>query len=201
MPHQLRVPGPADLPGIYRVCLLTGYPGEDVDDGRNPDLLGHVYCGAYVVADPELCRVAVDPHGVSGYLLATADTAAFEEWAERSWWPLLREQYPLRSAGHAAGHPVDDELVRLLHQPERSPRELLDDHPAHLHIDLLDRVRGTGAGRVLVDELCERLDRRGVRGVHLGVGSDNANAIGFYGHLGFTEAARNPGTTWMVRGW
>ena len=30
----------ADLPGIYRVCLVAGYPGEDVDDGRNPDLLG-----------------------------------------------------------------------------------------------------------------------------------------------------------------
>ncbi len=39
----------------------------------------------------------------------------------------------------------------------------------------------------------------GVAGVHLGVGDDNTHAIGFYRHLGFTDAARTPGTLWMAR--
>ena len=95
----------ADLPGIYRVCLVAGFPGEDVDDGRNPDLLGHVYAGPYAVADPELCAVAVDPLGVSGYVLATDDAAAdmariadfyADKTAAR---PALAGPVRLRSAG------------------------------------------------------------------------------------------------------
>ena len=187
----------ADLPGIYRVCLVAGYPGEDVDDGRNPDLLGHVYAGPYVVADPSLCAAVADPHGVAGYVLATADTIAFDAWAEEHWWPTLRAQYPLGSSPL----PLDAEVIGLLHTPPTSPRELLADHPAQLHIDLLDRARGTGTGRTLIEDLCARLDVRGVRGVHLGVGRDNTHAIGFYGHLGFTDAVLTDDTAWMVRRW
>ncbi|MFN8196666.1 MAG: GNAT family N-acetyltransferase [Nocardioidaceae bacterium] len=178
----------ADLPGIYRVCLVAGFPGEDVDDGRNPDLLGHVYAGPYAVADPELCAVAVDPLGVSGYVLATDDAAAFEAWERAAWWPSLRAQYPLAEPYS----PADAGLVALLHDPPTSPPELLDRHPAQLHIDLLERTRGTGLGRVLIEGLCARLDSRGVTGVHLGVGTDNTHAIGFYAHLGFTTARVDP---------
>ena len=93
----------ADLPGIYRVCLATGHPeGEEGDCDRDPDLLGHVYAGPYVVADASLCSVVADAAGVAGYVLSTADTAAFEAWAERHWWPQLRERYPLGSAVHPA---------------------------------------------------------------------------------------------------
>ncbi|MGB0101031.1 MAG: GNAT family N-acetyltransferase [Nocardioides sp.] len=196
-PRLLRPPVAADLPGLYRVCLETGHPGEDLADGRNPELLGHVYAGPYAVADPALCTAVVDPLGVAGYLLATADTAAFEAWTERSWWPALREQYPVGGSEH----PSDAATIALLHAPPTSPVELLDSHPAHLHIDLLDRVQGTGLGRTLVDDLCARLAERRVRGVHLGVSTDNAHAIGFYAHLGFTEALRTPDTAWMVRSW
>ena len=187
----------ADLPGIYRVCLVAGYPDEDIGDGRNPDLLGHVYAGPYVVADASLCAVVVDPLGVAGYLLATADARAFEAWAEEHWWPTLRAQYPAGSSSLA----LDAEVIGLLHTPPTSPTELLAEHPAQLHIDLLDRARGTGAGRTLIDDLCARLDARGVRGVHLGVGRDNTHAIGFYRHLGFTDAVLTDDTAWMVRGW
>lgn len=191
----LRPATSADLPGIYRVCLIAGYPDENLADGRNPDLLGHIFAGPYVAADAELCAVAADARGVAGYVLGTADTEAFQAWAEVAWWPTLRDQYPRGSAEH----PVDAGLVGLLHRPPLSPPSLLAGFPAHLHIDLLERTRGTGLGRLLIEGLVSRLQARRVPGVHLGVGRDNAHAIGFYRHLGFAAAVDDGETVWMTR--
>ncbi|MFN8191836.1 MAG: GNAT family N-acetyltransferase [Nocardioidaceae bacterium] len=185
----------ADLPGVYRVCFTEGFPGEDRDDGRNPDLLGHVYAGPYVVADPDLCAVVVDVEGVAGYVLGTPDAVAFAAWQEHAWWPPLREQYPLG----ACAHPADAEVVALLHAPEVVPPGVYAGHPAQLHIDLLERIRGTGLGRVLIAGLLGRLHARGVPGVHLPVAPDNTHAIGFYRHLGFVDALAQPDTLWMTR--
>lgn len=197
----------ADLPGLYRVCQLTGVSATEAADGRNPDLLGHVYAGPYAaaelapgregLAELRLSRAVVDAEGVCGYLLATPDTRDFEAWAERAWWPMLREQYPLAAATGA--HPGDRELIRTLHQPPRSPDAVADAFPAHLHIDLLDRARGIGLGGTLIRDLVARLGASGIPGVHLGVGADNTNAIGFYHHLGFQEVARSPDVVWMAR--
>lgn len=189
----IRRAGLHDLPGIYRVCLETGEPPA-ASSGRNPDLLGHLYAGPYVASQPDLARVIADSEGIAGYFFGCADTAVFESWCEEHWWPALREQYPLGS-----GAPEDAGYIRQLHEPQHPPRELLDGYPAHLHIDLLDRARGKGFGRVLVDELCAELRTRGVPGVHLGVGSDNANAIAFYEHLGFGTASDDGDTRWMSR--
>ena len=81
----------------------------------------------------------------------------------------------------------------VLPDPERTPTDLVTEYPAHLHIDLLERARGQGLGRVLTDRLFADLRREGIRGIHLGVDPDNANGIGFYEHLGFREVGREPG--------
>lgn len=82
-----------DLPGTYRVCLMTGDSGRDGTAlFRNPDLLGHVYVGPCVVGQPDLALVVADAGGVAGYCLAASDSRAFEAWAEAEWWPPLREE-------------------------------------------------------------------------------------------------------------
>ena len=87
----------ADLPGAYRVCLLTGDEGADASGlYANPDLLGHVYVGPYVVGEPGHALVVADRDGVAGYCLAARDTDAFAAWAEREWWPPLRRWFPER---------------------------------------------------------------------------------------------------------
>lgn len=197
-----------DLPGAYRVCLLAGDAGRDASAlYRDPDLLGHVYVGPYLTIGTGTQRVVVDEEGVAGYLLSTDDTLLFEAWAETAWWPTLRERYPRsddgsgdaasRDAGPPGAAPRDAQLIALVHAPERTPAALARTYPGHLHIDLLERVRGLGLGRTLIDELLEDLRRRGVRGVHLRVDEANANAIGFYAHLGFREVGREPGTLLM----
>jgi ribosomal protein S18 acetylase RimI-like enzyme len=184
-----------DLPGAYRVCLLTGDAGRDSSAiYRDPDLIGHVYVGPYLAQGSGTQLVVVDDAGVCGYLLSADDTVAFEAWAEREWWPLLRTRYPLIDDGSR-----DAELARVIHAPEPTPAVLTDAYPAHLHIDLLERARGRGLGRDLVVRLLIDLRVRQIRGVHLNVDERNANAIAFYEHLGFREVAREPGGLVMAR--
>jgi len=178
-----------DLPGAYRACLLAGDAGKDASAlYRDPDLLGHVYVGPYLVQGRGTQLVVVDEAGVAGYLLSADDTLTFEAWAEATWWPPLRERYPRFEDGSA-----DAEMVRLIHEPERTPAELAAMYPGHFHIDLEERARGQGLGRALIERLLADLRERAVVGVHLGVDEVNMNAIGFYEHLGFREVDREPG--------
>lgn len=173
---------PSDLPGMYRVCLRTGAAGQDATDRyRDPDLLGHVYCGPYPVADPGLTFVVVDAHGVAGYVVATADTAGFADWCEREWWPVLRARH---AATDDPGDGSQDHVLHaMVHRPDVAPAPA--SAPAHLHIDLLPRLQGQGWGRRLIEQLAAALRARGVPGVHLGVDAANVRAVAFYEHLGF----------------
>src|SRR5947208_2825917 len=136
-----------DLPGTYRVCLLTGDAGRDASRMyRNPEYLGHVFVGPYVVGQPELAAVVADDDGVAGYGLAAADTRAFEQWTEAHWWPTLREHYPPRNDGSPEAG-----LIARIHAPPLAWDHLLAEYPSHLHLDLLDRVRGQGNGRLLIE--------------------------------------------------
>jgi GNAT superfamily N-acetyltransferase len=176
-----------DLPGTYRVCLVTGDAGNDATaQYRNPDLLGHVYVGPYVVGEPGHALVAADEDGVAGYCLAARDTLAFAAWAESAWWPSLRAQFPRRDDGSP-----DAATITLLHEPPVANDLVLETYPAHLHIDLLERIRGTGTGRRLIERQLQSLADAGATGCHLDVAATNTNAIAFYGHLGWQVLHRS----------
>jgi ribosomal protein S18 acetylase RimI-like enzyme len=171
-----------DLPGVYRVCLRTGDAGADATAlYRDPDLLGHVFVGPYVVGAPEFALVVADDQGVAGYCLAARDTMAFTDWAEREWWPPLRSAHPRRSVGTP-----DAGIIDLYYEPPVGRPDIVEAYPAHLHIDLLDRVRGAGWGRRLIERQLAQLRAAGAMGCHLTVDAKNDNAIAFYRHLGWT---------------
>jgi len=179
-----------DLPGAYRVCRLTGAAGADASDRHaDPDLLGHVWAGPYLVFPDAVTRVIRDEQGVAGYCLAVPDTVAFERWVDDVWLPPLRERHPAGSGATAA----DAALVERLHHPTTTDAGLLAAHPAHLHVDLLPRLQGEGWGRRVVADVLEELGRAGVPGVHLGVDLDNVGAQAFYERIGFTELPGPPG--------
>lgn len=184
-----------DLPGVYRTCLLTGDAGADASGSyRDPDLLGHVYAGPYLARGQDTQLVLNDEAGAAGYLLSADDTRAFETWAEAAWWPALRVRYP-----RTDDDSPDARLIRLIHEAPPADPELVEAYPAHLHIDLQERARGRGLGRVLVERLLDELRERGVAGVHFGVATHNDNAVGFYEHLGFEVVSRESTAVWMGR--
>jgi GNAT superfamily N-acetyltransferase len=195
---ELRPFGIADLPGIYRVCAEVDGVGEGTPPSlRVPELAGHVYAGPYAVADPELSFVLVDELGVAGYLVATADAAAFERWRDEHWSPALRAQFPLPD--RAGDDSADHRYLKELHRPPGSPDPQTIDAPAQLHMKLTERARQRGHGRALVEALEVRLRARRVPGIHVGVAATNWGAIAFYERLGFRIAVRHPWGSTLVR--
>lgn len=185
MGAKIRKYRPGEERVLYDICLLTGDSGVDASGlYQDPALLGEVYVGPYLRFAPDHALVGVDEHGVAGYVLGVPDTVAFEEECERAWWPPLRARYPLDSFPPQGD---DARIVRLIHNPPVTSPDVVERYPAHLHIDLLPRLQGRGDGRRLLTALLDGLAAAGAPGVHLGVGTANQRAIGFYRRMGFTE--------------
>jgi len=182
-----------DLPGVYRVCLLTGAAGRDATaEHADPDLLGHVWAGPYLVYPGAVALVVHDEDGVASYAVGVPDTSRFEDWLAEEWLPPLRFDHPADSGSTDA----DRALVARLHAWPRTDALLLHHYPAHLHVDLLPRLQGYGWGRRLVETVLDELTHQGAVGAHLGVDAANPGALAFYERLGFRRLAsdRNGGT-------
>lgn len=195
---ELRPATDDDRDALIEICRITEFPMDAPrDPAGDPDLLGLVYAAPYPVADPTLCTVVVAREAgerVVGYLVATADTRGFEAWLEREWMPALRQRYPAGSGAESEAW-----LVEHIHTPGTAPDDVVADHPAHLHIDLLTEAQGHGLGRRLIERVLGQLADRGVPGVHLGVVAGNTSAIAFYERLGFTRFREEPDVVWMTR--
>ncbi len=182
---------PGDDAALYEICLRTAASGDDGTAlyGAHPEVVGDLYAVPYPAFDPDLTFVTTDDAGVCGYVLGTADTSAFEKFLADEWFPAMRRKYREDASGYSA---AARRLVSRFHNgPELTPPELLQDYPAHLHIDLLPRCQGSGNGRRLMEHFLAALRSRGCPGVHLGLGIRNGRAFGFYLRLGFTELWRD----------
>ncbi|OLF15402.1 GNAT family N-acetyltransferase [Actinophytocola xanthii] len=186
-----------DTAEAYAVCLRTGDSGEDASAlHTDPDLLGHVYVGAYLALAPSLAFVCVDDTGVAGYVVGASDTRAFEQACERDWWPGLRRRYPPHSF---PAHTPDGRVLRLIHEPPEADADVVERYPAHLHINLMPRLQGLGMGRRLLETLFDALRAAGAPAIHLGVSAVNHRAIGFYHRMGFTEVRRHTTSLILAR--
>ena len=191
-------PQPRDHDALYEICLATGDSGADASGlYTDPWLLGHVYCGPYLSLEAELAFTLEDQLGPCGYVIGALDTPDFEARLEREWWPALRMRYPDPSAKPRAERSRDERIINLFFHPHTESEAITAAYPSHLHIDLLPRAQGQGMGGKLLNTLFDALRARGSTGVHLGVGDRNANAIGFYRHIGFQELMRFPGAILM----
>ncbi len=180
---DIRPAVPGDRDALYDICVRTADNGDDARSlYDNHELLGEIWVGPYLALQPGLAFVAEDTEGAVGYVLGAEDTAAFEAACERDWWPPLRARYPAPSVD--AAPTADEELIQRIHHPPPTPATVAEEFPAHVHIDILPRGQGRGIGRRMMTTLFDALAERGVDGVHLGVGLNNARAIGFYRHLG-----------------
>jgi ribosomal protein S18 acetylase RimI-like enzyme len=178
----IRPASPADEPALYVVCLRTGAEGEDATGVYvESRLLGDIYLGPYLALEPHLAFVLDDGEPV-GYVLGARDTGEFDLRCEREWWPSLREQCPDPPSDRE--WTPDERLHYLIHHPPRLAAALLDEYPAHLHINVLPKAQGAGHGRRLITRLLDELRVIGAPGVHLVTGVSNRRAIGFYDRIG-----------------
>ncbi|WP_445284821.1 GNAT family N-acetyltransferase [Streptomyces sp. DSM 118148] len=184
---------PADRDAVADVCVRTAHNGGDSRAiYPDPRLMPTIFAEPYCHFDPDLAFVLDDGEGRAvGYVVGTADTERFVEDCRQVWIPLVAERYP---APVAPPRTPSEEMIGLLHHPERMILPELVAYPAHLHIDLLPPWQRRGHGRRLMGALLDALHRQGVPAVHLGMVTANTAARAFYDRLGFhVIPVRDPG--------
>jgi ribosomal protein S18 acetylase RimI-like enzyme len=185
----------SDLAAVYDICVETANAGQGAR-GRysTDDLVPDTVAGPYVVLEPEHAYVLDSEGRAVGYVIGTADTAAFVAAYTERWLPRLRTRYqPLSKP------PETDEEHRIdaMFHPERWLVPELADHPAHLHINLLSGYRGSGRGREMISAFLASVAAVGAASCYLSVRPANVNAKGFYARLGWRPVevqGAEPGT-------
>jgi ribosomal protein S18 acetylase RimI-like enzyme len=194
---RLRPATPADLAALYRVCLRTGDAGKDATHLQDdPDLLGEVFVGPYVMLEPELAFALEGGGRLAGYVLGALDTENFNQRLKSEWLPRLQRLHA--DPGDDSEQWQGSDWVRHeVHHPFLDVPAVLKPYPSHAHIDLLAEARGHGIGRHLMQTIMEELARLGSRGVHLQVHPRNTAAQAFYSNLGFVALSSSelPGDT------
>lgn len=196
----LRAYQSGDRAALADICVRTADNGGDSRHlYPDPELMPSIFAVPYVFLEPDLAFVIDDGTGRAvGYILGTADTPGFVTEFRKRWLPLVEDRYP-RPDG--APRSPSDEMIGLLHNPERMVLPELSGHPAHLHIDLLPDRQRKGYGRELMRTFLAALNAKGVDGVHLSMLTANTPARAFYDRLGFAEIeVPDPGpVTYLVR--
>ncbi len=188
---NLRPARQGDEPGAYHVCLKTGDSGKDGEPfyREDPDALGRIFVGPYLAFEPELSWILEDEYGICGYALGAFDSRNFFARYETEWRPDLCARFPA-PPGDPATWTRAQTVHHWYHNPDYFMPEPYATYPSHLHIDLLERARGRGFGRRMLEQVMSILRRKGSPGAHLGVSVLNVPAVGFYQRLGFKELIR-----------
>lgn len=180
-----------DRQAMFEICLKTADAGADATGiFRDDDLWGLLFAVPYVERDPELCWIVqADDGRAIGYIVATDDTDAFEQWFRDEWWPQFAERFPRPDEAESP----EEKMIEYGYRrgPGQNPNTA--QYPAHLHIDLLPETQGQGLGRRLIETLFAELRRRGVKGLHLGMNPENTGAAAFYERLGMQRLPSDDG--------
>lgn len=186
---------PRDLDALYHICLVTADAGHDASAKHNdPKLVGHIYSAPYGVLAPAQAIVAEDAEGVAGYIVGTHDTNGFDALQEREWWPALRLRY---GSPDFVATEADRERIAGILRPSHNPAEIVAAYPAHVHMNLLPRLRGQGVGMALLKRWLAEARAAGVQGVHLGASASNSGGIAFWQKGGFLPLQSNDRTAWF----
>ncbi len=187
----IRPARPGDQAGAYYVCQKTGNYGKDGEPfyREDPDALGRIFVGPYLAYEPELSLILEDEEGICGYALGAFDSRVFFARYEAEWRPDLCARFPAPQGDPSKWTRVQH-VHSWYHNPDYFMPEPYEAYPSHLHIDLLERARGRGYGRRMLEQVMDKLRQHGSLGAHLGVSMMNTPAFGFYQRLGFRELIR-----------
>lgn len=128
-----------------------------------------------------------------GYCVGAADTTTFaERWRDVFTLgvdpvlvpkPDIRTDDPLMERDDVKGfrHAVYNADCSML-QPWP---QILQQYPAHLHIDILAENQRMGHGTKLINAFFDAIKRKGAKGVHLDMVQHNTNGRAFYEKIGF----------------
>ncbi|KAK6362357.1 hypothetical protein TWF730_006051 [Orbilia blumenaviensis] len=192
----VRLTDPAkDAGPLFDVCKKTVGPALRAGI---PNLIApYIWNVPYLRLCPEYCFSVDDGDGNAvGYVICAPNTAEFvTKWREE-YLPVLESLDPLLKQPEM-DPPADWSLditlgvLQLLYNPEDMlhavcPR-LLEEYPAHLHIDILPEYQRRGFGKMLMEALWGRLRVAGIGGLHLVMEGRNVDAERFYKAIGYSR--------------
>jgi GNAT superfamily N-acetyltransferase len=174
-----------------QLLALSGRVGEDVPTAS---LWGHeeseaaVYLDPYMDLEPESLFVAVADGSLVGYLAGCLDSSAFPTESERVEEAVRKHRliFRPRAAAFFARALADVAWAALRREPTAGD---FDDPrwPAHLHINVVPAVRGTGVADGLMERWLDRLREAGSPGCHLQTLAENHRAVRFFERVGFVK--------------
>ncbi len=161
---EIRTYRKEDRESLERICTIT-------DPKHFPqEYLYTLYLHYYIEEEGDNTLVAVFDNKVVGYILSTE---SYDRWKR-----VMREKY-LSSADEKTRDDGEESIAFY------SP--YAEEYPAHMHIDIDPEYQRMGLGTALVDALSEKLRKKNVPGLMLGVDRDNIKGVSFYNRYGFTQ--------------
>ncbi|MCP2292493.1 GNAT family N-acetyltransferase [Nocardia amikacinitolerans] len=169
----------------------TGAPTESLWGHAESEAA--VYLDPYMDIEPESLFVAVRDGALVGYLAGCVDSAAFPSEDERIEAAIRRYRLVFRRgpAAFFARAALDALSAKLRRQPTAG--DFTDPRwPSHLHINVAEEGRGTGAADGLITRFLEHAAAAGSPGCHLQTLVENTRAVRFFERTGFTERGPAP---------
>jgi ribosomal protein S18 acetylase RimI-like enzyme len=152
-----------------------------------------VYLTPYLDLEPDSVFIAVVDGALVGYLCGSLDTGAFPSESERMNQAIRKYRLMFRPkpAAFFARGLIDVAMCAIRRLP--TAHDFNDSRwPAHLHINVIPQIRGTGAGAGLMSRWFERLKESGSRGCHLQTLVENPRAVAFFARMGFEKHGPTP---------
>ncbi|HOJ10933.1 MAG TPA: GNAT family N-acetyltransferase [Clostridiales bacterium] len=193
-----------DLEQVLNICHKTGYMGKDLEGtGEFGDrkLFGYFFCAYYLLYEKEHCFVAVDSEHdnmVVGYIIGTMNTKRqiIMFMMKMSWRIGLRLLYTF------CMYPSILKSIRNMLKNKTykyMPKNLYNEYPAHLHINMLPEYQGRSIGTSLLATFENHIKNNpGIqeKGIHLKTSNKNCSAIKFYIKNGYTKLLEFSDTLW-----
>ena len=164
------------------------------------ELWGHpaseaaVYLTPYMELEPGSLFLAQTDRGLVGYLTGCLDSFAFPSESERldgaiRAFGLMRDRRAIRFFARA----TKDMIGAKIRSEPTADGDLADPRwPAHLHINVAEEARGTGAADQLMASWFERLAGNDSPGCHLQTVVENTRAVRFFERMGFAKHGPTP---------
>lgn len=163
-----------------------------------------LFCHPYRILSPETCFVLDAGDGTAvGYVIGTPNTRGFAARWPQEYLPQLDHSVlppPDRHDAEEHAPPTWDSdlpahLLELLYSKHvqllnGDYPDMLDQYPAHLHIDILPEYQRQGWGRKMIDTFCDAIKKHGTSALHLGTEVSNVDSRKFYERLGFVRFQR-----------
>lgn len=161
---------PEDRNSIIDICYETR--DKSLINLKNRKLFALRWALCYTDFFPDYAFVAEESGEVIGYILSTPDTLLQEKYHTQRIIPRIKE--------HLSSNNEQYHLFTGFIPLTQMAGNILEEYPAHLHINLTSQCRHKGIGSKLIETMEENLRNRGIKGIHLGVMKENNNAVNFY---------------------